>query len=85
MRITLVLDADVERILRDVMRERGVSFKEALNLTVRAGAGKEARFRQQMFSMGAVRHFLCSDAIEDEELVRRLSLDNDARRARLER
>jgi hypothetical protein len=37
MRITVTLDPDVEARLREVARERGVSFKEALNSTVRAG------------------------------------------------
>lgn len=37
MRTTVTLDPDVEARLRDVARERGVSFKEALNSAVRAG------------------------------------------------
>ena len=31
MRTTVTLDPDVETLVRDVMRERGVSFKQALN------------------------------------------------------
>jgi hypothetical protein len=37
MRTTVTLDPDVEARLREVARERGVSFKEALNSAVRAG------------------------------------------------
>ena len=37
MRTTVTLDPDVEARLRKVARERGVSFKEALNSAVRAG------------------------------------------------
>jgi hypothetical protein len=37
MRTTVTLDPDVEARLREVARERGVSFKEALNAAVRAG------------------------------------------------
>jgi hypothetical protein len=37
MRTTVTLDPDVEARLREVARERGVSFKEALNTAVRAG------------------------------------------------
>jgi len=37
MRTTVTLDDDVVAALRSAMRERGVSFKEALNSAVRAG------------------------------------------------
>ncbi len=37
MRTTVTLDPDVEAKLRAVMRERGVSFKAAINDAVRAG------------------------------------------------
>jgi hypothetical protein len=37
MRTTVTLDDDVVAALHAVMRERGVSFKEALNELVRAG------------------------------------------------
>jgi hypothetical protein len=83
MRTTVTLDADVEQLLRVAMKERGVSFKEALNQSIRAGASKERRprrFTQQTFSMGAEQHFrwdkalASADAMEDEELVRRLSI-----------
>ncbi len=83
MRTTVTLDPDVEQLLRVTMKERGLSFKEALNQAIRAGASKERkvrRFTQQTFSMGAEQHFrwdkalAAADAMEDEELVRRLSL-----------
>jgi hypothetical protein len=86
MRTTVTLDPDVEQLLRVTMKERGVSFKEALNQAIRAGAlkerhGKARKFTQQTFSMGAEQHFrwekalAAADAMEDEELVRRLSLN----------
>lgn len=37
MRTTVTLDADTEALLRGAMRERGVSFKQALNDAIRAG------------------------------------------------
>jgi hypothetical protein len=85
VRTTVTLDPDVEQLLRVAMKERGLSFKEALNQSVRAGVlkerhGKARRFTQQTFSMGAEQHFrwdkamAAADAMEDEELVRRLSL-----------
>jgi hypothetical protein len=41
----VTLDPDVEARLREVARERGVSFKEALNNAIRAGlmASRSAR------------------------------------------
>jgi hypothetical protein len=82
MKTTVILDPDVERLVRLTMKERGVSFQEALNQLIRAGAIKDrsARFTQRTFSMGAEQHFrwekalATADAMEDEDLVRRLSL-----------
>lgn len=85
MRTTVTLDPDVERMLRTAMRERGVSFKEALNLAVRAGlsrreARRRRKFVQKTFALGTEQHFrwekalAAAEAMEDEELVRRLSL-----------
>ena len=57
MRTTVTLDPDVESTLRKVMRERGVSFKAALNDAVRSGtrgvrpAGRKP-FVQKTYSMG---------------------------------
>ena len=85
MRTTVTLDPDVERLLKDAMRERAISFKEALNEAARIGLrGKEPKrarkFVQKTFRMGANQEFrwdkalAAADAIEDAELTRRLSL-----------
>jgi len=85
MRTTVTLDPDVERLIRDAMRERAISFKEALNEAARNGLrGKECkhakRFVQKSFRMGAAQEFrwdkalAVADAIEDEELTRKLTL-----------
>jgi hypothetical protein len=85
MRTTVTLDPDVERLIKDVMRERAISFKEALNQAARDGLrNKESkrpkRFVQKTFRMGEAQGFrwdkalAVADAIEDEELVRKLSL-----------
>jgi hypothetical protein len=37
LRTTVTLEPDVDKALRDLMRERGISFKEALNTALRAG------------------------------------------------
>jgi hypothetical protein len=85
MRTTVTLDPDVERLIRDAMRERAVSFKEVLNEAARMGLSlngpKRARkFVQKSFGMGASQEFrwdkalAVADAIEDEELSRKLTL-----------
>jgi hypothetical protein len=67
------------------MRERGISFKEALNEAARIGLrGKELKraqkFAQKTFRMGEGLEFrwdkalAVADAIEDEELSRKLTL-----------
>ncbi len=84
MRTTVTLDPDVLAIVRAAMNERGVTFKEALNSAVRAGLTqpkhRRRRFVQRSFSLGAEQSFrwdkvlVMADAIEDEELSRKLSL-----------
>ena len=66
------------------MSERRLSFKEALNQAIRAGAGAgrkpEGRFRQKTFRMGFQPQFrwekalAMASAMEDEEVVRKLQL-----------
>jgi Arc/MetJ family transcription regulator len=84
MRTTVTLDPDVEALVLRAMKERGLSFKEAVNSAVRAGLtqskGKKRPFVQKTFSLGAEQNFrwdkalAASDAIEDEELSRKLAL-----------
>lgn len=84
MRTTITLDPDVQALIRTAMKERGVSFKEALNSAVRAGltVGKHERrhFVQRSFSLGREQNFRwdkaleVAAAIEDEESARKLSL-----------
>jgi hypothetical protein len=85
MRTTVTLDADVERSLRDLMRERDISFKKALNEAVRIGLrgkpNKRAqKFSQKTFRMGEGQEFrwdnalAVADSIEDAELSRKLAL-----------
>ncbi len=83
MRTTVTLDPDVEALIKQAMRERGVSFKETLNSGLRTALSQPAtknRFHQQTFSLGSEQHFrwdkalAAADAIEDEELTRKLML-----------
>ena len=81
----MTLDPDVERLLKDSMKARGISFKDALNEAIRTGIGRgnrrsARRFVQKSFSLGAEQNFrwdkalAAAEAIEDEELSRKLSL-----------
>lgn len=85
MRTTVTLDPDVERLIRSSMRERGISFKEALNEAARRGLLRQKhprtpRFVQRSFPLGEGQGFrwdkalAIADAIEDEELSRKVSL-----------
>jgi hypothetical protein len=85
MRTTVTLDPDVERLIRDSMLERGISFKAALNEAARAGLLHEKhrrtrKFVQKSFRLGEGQDFrwdkalAIAEAMEDEELSRRLSL-----------
>ena len=85
MRTTVTLDSDVERLIRDAMRERAISFKQALNDAARTGLRGKVRkragkFVQKTFRMGEGQEFrwdkalAVADSIEDDELNRKLSL-----------
>ena len=67
------------------MRERGLSFKAALNEAIRAGLTQgqstvRHRFTQKSFRLGAEQYFrwdkalAAADAMEDEELSRKQAL-----------
>lgn len=80
MRTTVTLDPDTEALLRRRMRERGVSFKQALNDAVRETAARgpeRAAFRTATATLGLPtvnldRALQLSSQLEDEELVRRM-------------
>ena len=82
MRTSVTLDPDVAAQLKAVARERGISFKQALNGAVRVGLGGPRRaaraFTQYAQPMGLRPGFnldkalQLAGALEDEEIVRRL-------------
>lgn len=84
MRTTVTLDPDVEALLQRAMKQRGSSFKEVLNSAIRAGLTrpnqKRPPFVQKTYSLGAEQNFRWDKALEvaaameDEELMRKLSL-----------
>jgi hypothetical protein len=84
MRTTVTLDEDVAAKLQQVSRERGVSFKGALNDAVRAGLATSAppsrSFRVHAQPLG-IRPSIdidkalgLADEIEDAEILRKLEL-----------
>lgn len=83
MRTTITLDEDVAVQLRRVMRERDLTWKDAVNATLRAGLGARQQVRAYKlptFRMGArpgldLDHALrLAAALDDEETVRQLRL-----------
>ena len=80
MRTTVTLDPDTEAHVRRLMRERGISFKEAVNLAIRSGAGRRPSgpppatptFRMGPPRVDLTKALQLAGELEDEELVRRL-------------
>jgi hypothetical protein len=59
VRTTVTLDPDTEAVVKKMMGERGISFKEAVNAAIRAGISSERPsdgFSTPTFSMGAHPH-----------------------------
>jgi len=82
MRTTVTLDPDTEALVRRRMRERGVSFKVALNDTIRESLTSrrpQPEFRTPTSDLGrpAVnldRALQLAAELEDEELLRKQRL-----------
>lgn len=84
MRTTVTIDADIAAKLRRIARERGVSFKDALNATLRAGIGSDSgaarpyRLRARALKLrpgiDLDRALRLATTLEDEEIVRKLEL-----------
>ncbi len=84
MRTTVTLDAEVEAKLRATARERNVSFKVALNDTLRAGlrdgapVGRPYRVRTRSLGVrpgiDLDRGLRLVDELEDAEILRKLDL-----------
>ena len=78
MRTTVTLDPDVEALVKRMMRERGVTFKEAVNSAIRAGLVEKPRkpFRTKTYPMGAKvpldKALQLAGDLENEELVRKV-------------
>jgi len=81
VRTTITLDPDVESLLKRAMRERGVSFKQAVNEAIRAGLlADRARPDRELpaFDMGepivdVTKALRLAGELEDQELAARLA------------
>lgn len=81
MRTTVTLDPDVESLIRRSMRERGLTFKEAVNEAIRAGATGSSRPAGRQFptaDMGeplidVTKALRLAGELEDQELAARLA------------
>ncbi len=82
MRTTVSLDPDVDAALRRLMRERGLSFKQAVNEAIRsslAGSSRRRAFRTETHDLGPPtlpldKAMRLAAELEDEEIVRKLAL-----------
>ncbi len=82
MRTTVTLDADAERLIREVMTEQRVSFKKALNDAVVAGlSGPRPQVTFETPTVALGRSYAPLDQalalaaeLEDEELLRKRSV-----------
>ena len=84
MRTTLTIDPDVEQMLQRVVRERGISFKEAVNSALRTGLRREAGEERTPFVQKTLpvelnpafnfdKALQLASALEDEEIIRKLA------------
>ena len=79
MRTTVTLDDDTADLVAQRMKEQGVSFKQALNDAIRAGAPEPGRMavRTRTADLGTPtvaldRALQLAGDLEDDELVRRM-------------
>ncbi len=76
----MTLDPDTEQTIRRRMRERGITFKEAINEAIRASdrtVAKPVEFRTETAAMGRSsvnldRALQLVGALEDDELLRKM-------------
>lgn len=79
MRTTVTLDPDVDARIRKLMRERGLSFKDAVNTAIREGlaaTGEGEPFETPAFEMGPARlpverALALAGELQDEDLLRK--------------
>ncbi|MDQ6777630.1 MAG: antitoxin [Actinomycetota bacterium] len=81
MRTTVTLDPDTRMLIERTMRERGLSFKDAVNEAIRAGLGSAEPGGRQYTTprtigpprVDVTRALSMAAELEDEALARRLA------------
>ncbi len=81
MRTTVTLDSDVHQLIKRAMKERGLTFKQALNDAVRMGMTPSRRAPAPRFEthdlgeplVDLTKALQLAGNLEDEELARKLS------------
>jgi hypothetical protein len=81
MRTTVTLDPDVQLLVNRAMKEGGLTFKQAVNEAIRAGAAPPSSSRRPSFEahdMGdalvdVTKALQLVGELEDQELARKLS------------
>lgn len=79
MRTTITIESDVDALLRKRMRERGITWKQAVNEALREGLLRDqerSRFETPTFDLGGARVPLersleLAGRLEDEERLRK--------------
>jgi hypothetical protein len=80
MRTTVTLDPDTAALVQRRMREQGITFKQALNDAVRAGADpRRERFETATADLGTPavnldRALQLAGELDDEELIRKMRM-----------
>jgi len=86
VRTTVTIDPDVEALLRRLMKEKHLSFKEALNSALRAGlvAGRAGRRAspvkvpvyqmKQRAGVNLDKALALAGELEDEEILRKMAV-----------
>ena len=82
MRTTITLDPDTHALVRRAMRDRKVSFKQAVNEAIRAGIAAPSRgpatytFPKAMGQprIDVTKALQVAAQLEDEEIIRKLEL-----------
>jgi hypothetical protein len=80
MRTTVTLDADVVDLLHKAMRERGLTFKQAINDAIRAGIASPRHRKPKPFAtydmgeplVNLTKALRIAGELEDQELVAKL-------------
>lgn len=84
MRTTVTLEPDLAARIKEVARERQISFKAAINATLRAGlesrGGRGRPYQEQTHHLGVrpgvdlTKALQLAAEVEDEEIIRKLDL-----------